>query len=380
MMAAKKILILTASIGSGHIKAAEAVAEELQHQLPAAEIITVDFMARSTSFWHWLTKKLYLEMLNFVPNLYDVFYKLSSSEVGASCGKNMFAYFMLPVFCRLQREYQPEHIICTHPFPAETVSLWKEREHSELPLTVVMTDYSLHQMWLCPGVDNYFMATEAMQQGMVEQGFAPATLHATGIPISRELQSLPGKASLRQQLGIASGQKVIMLMGGGLGLGGIEKNLQELEKISQPLTLLVIAGRNEQLLQRVQDFAAQSRHEMRVWGYTNEVRRLMGAADLLITKPGALTISEAFALGTPMLLHDPIPGPETENAIYATKNGAAIWLHPGEKLAKAVEEIFAAGVLEKMGEQARLCARPLASQKIVKIILQSAGFCEGNRE
>ena len=373
-MTGKKIMILTASIGSGHIKAAEAVAEELQRQQPAVQIITVDFMARSTSFWHWLMKKIYLEMLNFVPNLYDVFYKFSSYEMGASCGKSMFAYFMLPVFRRLQRKYQPDYIICTHPFPAETVSLWKEREHSELPLSVVMTDYSLHQMWLCSGVNHYFMATEAMARGMVQQDFAQETLHSTGIPIGREVQSLPERAELRRQLGVASERKVIMLMGGGLGLGGIEKNLQELEKVASPLTLLVITGRNEQLMQRVQDFAETSHHDMRVWGYTNEVKKLMGAADLLITKPGALTISEAFALGTPMLLHDPIPGPETENAVYATKHGAAIWLHPGERLSPAVEEIFAGEALPRMRERALACAKPSASEEIVKIILQSAGF------
>lgn len=373
-MAGKKIMILTASIGSGHIKAAEAVAEELQRQQPAAQIVTVDFMARSTSFWHWLTKKIYLEMLNFVPNLYDVFYKLSSCEMGASCGKNMFAYFMLPVFCRLQKEHQPDYIICTHPFPAETVSLWKERERSDLPLSVVMTDYSLHQMWLCRGVNHYFMATEAMKEGMLQQDFAQETLHATGIPISRGLQAVPEQEELRRQLGLASDRKVIMLMGGGLGLGGIEKNLQELEKIAQPLTLLVIAGRNEQLQQRVQNFATTSHHDMKVWGYTDEVRKLMGAADLLITKPGALTISEAFALGTPMLLHDPIPGPETENAVYATRHGAAIWLHPGERLSPAIEEIFAGEALQRMRERALICAKPAASEEIAKIILQSAGF------
>lgn len=377
-----RILILTASIGSGHIKAAEAVAEELQRQQPAAEIAMVDFMARSTSFWHWLTKKLYLEMLNFVPNLYDVFYKLSCSETGGGLGRNMFAYFMLPVFSRLQREYQPDYVICTHPFPAETVSLWKARQHSSLPLSVVMTDYSLHQMWLCSGVNNYFMATEAMKAGMLRQDFAPETLHATGIPISREIHSLPDKAELRRQLDIGQDKKVVMLMGGGLGLGGIEKNLQELEKIASrlPLTLLVIAGRNEQLLQRVQDIARKSRHDMRVWGYTDAVKKLMGAADLLITKPGALTISEAFALGTPMLLHDPIPGPETENAVYATRHGAALWLHPGERLASAVEEIFAGNILPAMQEKALASARPGAAEEIVKIILQSAGFCRGNRE
>jgi len=379
-MAAKKILILTASIGSGHIKAAEAVAEELARQQPQAEIITVDFMARSTSLWHWLTKKVYLEMLNFVPNLYDVFYKFSSSDTGGSCGKNMFALLMLPVFNRLQSRYQPDCVICTHPFPAGTVSLWKMRHHSKLPLSVVMTDYSLHPMWLCDGADNYFMATEAMRQGMIEQGFGEEKLHATGIPISCEVQKLLPKAEMRKALGIAQENKVILLMGGGLGLGGIQKTLQELEKISQPLTLLVIAGRNEQLLQQTERFAASSHHAVRVWGYTDEVRKLMRAADLLITKPGALTISEAFALGTPMLLHDPIPGPETENAVYATRHGAAVWLHPGEKLAAAVEEIFHGDSLVQMQNHALKCARPLAGKEIVKIIFMAAGFSARNRE
>lgn len=379
-MAAKKILILTASIGSGHIKAAEAVAQELSCQQPEAEIVTVDFMARSTSFWHWLTKKLYLEMLNFVPNLYDVFYKLSSSETGGSCGKNMFAYFMLPVFERLQAELEPDYVICTHPFPAGTVALWKEKHKSSLPLSVVMTDYSLHQMWLCSGVEHYFMATEAMRQAMIEQGFTGEKLHATGIPINSDVQNLPAKEELRRELGIGKEKKVILLMGGGLGLGGIERTLQELEKIDQPLTLLVIAGRNEKLQQQAEDFAVHSHHAIKAWGYTDAAKRLMGAADLLITKPGALTISEAFALGIPMLLHDPIPGPETENAVYATRHGAAVWLHPGEKLAVAVEEIFRSDCLTEMHKQALQSAKPLASKEIVKIILRSAGFWAGHRE
>ena len=373
-MAAKKFLILTASIGSGHIKAAEAVAEELRRQQPQAEIITVDFMARATSFWHWLTKKIYLEMLNFVPNLYDVFYRLSSSEAGGSCGKNMFALFMLPVFNRLQKKYQPDYVICTHPFPAGTVSLWKQKNKSSLPLTVIMTDYSLHPMWICSSADSYFMATEDMRQGMIERGFSAECVHAAGIPISAEVQTLPAREKLRENMGIGCKQQAILLMGGGLGLGGIEQTLQELEKIKQPLVLLVVAGRNEQLRQQAAEFAAGSHHDIRVWGYTDEAKKLMAAADLLITKPGALTISEAFALGTPLLLHDPIPGPETENAVYATRHGAAVWLHPGEKLAAAVTEIFQGDSLQRMHEQALKRARPLASQKIVKIILAAAGF------
>jgi processive 1,2-diacylglycerol beta-glucosyltransferase len=97
----------------------------------------------------------------------------------------------------------------------------------------------------------------------------------------------------------------------------------------------------------------------------------MGASDLLITKPGALTISEAFVLGLPMLLHDPIPGPETENAVYAARNGAAVWLHPGESLKRAVAELMH-GNLKGMGEKARACARPEAAALIAERILQLA--------
>ncbi len=368
-MKADRILVLTASIGSGHIKAAEAVTKEMQRQLPEATLITVDFMARKTSWLHWLMKKIYLVMLAFVPNLYDVFYKVSGGAASGSLVQSAFAIIMQPVVKRLIRKYEPTAIICTHPFPEGAVSLWKRRQHSQLPLAVVMTDYSLHQIWLYQQVDQYFMATTAMQAEMAACGFDADTLQATGIPVDSNLRSLPQKKDIRQQFSLPSGQPTVLLMGGGLGLGGIKATLQALEKMPQRLTLLVIAGRNARLLNEVRVFARSSHHLVKLWGYTDKAHELMRAADLLITKPGALTISEAFVLGLPMLLHDPIPGPETENAVYATRHGAAVWLHPGEKLAPAVQELFAEGCLEAMAVRALSCARPEAAQEIAQAIV-----------
>lgn len=363
-MKAIKILILTASIGSGHIKAAEAVRQELYRQLPGAEITTVDFMSRHTSLLHWLMKRLYLIMLAFVPNLYDVFYKVSGGPSGGSMAQSVFAVAMQPVISRLLRRVQPDAVICTHPFPEGAASLWKRRHHSCLLLSVVMTDYSLHQIWLYPQVEQYFMATEAMCREMQAHGFAGEALHAPGIPVDSSLLTLPEKAEMRKRLGIPVRQPAVLLMGGGLGLGGIGATLTELEKVTQPLTLLVVAGRNERLLQEAGAFAGTSHHQVKVWGYTDKAHALMRAADLLLTKPGALTISEAFVLGLPMLLHDPIPGPETENAVYATRRGAAVWLHPGEKLAPAVQELLMGDCLKVMAEKARACARPQAAAVI----------------
>jgi len=168
-------------------------------------------------------------------------------------------------------------------------------------------------------------------------------------------------------------------MGGGLGLGDIERTLDALEMVRERLAILVAAGHNSALEAHVRRAAEKSRHDIRVWGYTREVPVLMRAADLLITKPGALTISEAFAAGLPLLLHDPIPGPETENAVYATRRGAAVWLHPGERMAPAVEEILAHRI-PTMREAARACAREGAAQRTAEILMKMLTRKRGNTD
>lgn len=366
----KRILILTASVGSGHIKAAEAVADELLRQAPGVDLITVDFMSRETSLFHWLTKELYLFMLAWVPNLYDHCYKFSGGESGGGLARRLAAYAMLPVLKKLIARYQPDLVLCTHPFPEGACALLKEKLHTQggdLPLAVVMTDYSLHQIWLYPQVDAYFMATEAMQEEMAGLGLGAEAV-ASGIPVAMSLKNLPARQELRRQLELEE-LPTVLLMGGGLGLGGMDETLQELETLADRLQLLVIAGRNEKLLARVRELGAASHHSVHCWGYTDRAHELMGASDLLITKPGALTISEAFVLGLPMLLHDPIPGPETENAVYAARHGAAIWLHPGESLSRAVRELLH-GNLSAMGEKAKVCSRPEAAAVIAKKILK----------
>lgn len=367
----RRVLILTASIGSGHIKAAEAVAEEIRREQPEWELDTVDFMSADVSRIHWLLKRIYLMMLSVMPDFYDICYKFAGSRgSGGRLSQQAFSYVMLAAMKRILEDYHPDLLLCTHPFPAGAASVLRKR--GALPgnplLDVVMTDYSLHRIWIYKEVDAYFMATESMQKGMMRQGFGQDSLLVTGIPVASGLESLAGKQAMRQKLELED-LPTVLLMGGGLGLGDIEATLLELENLTQPLQLLVVAGRNASLLSRVREAAHKSHHVIRAWGYTDRVHELMRTADLLITKPGALTISEAFVLGLPMLLHDPIPGPETENAVYATRRGAAVWLHPGEKLAHAVVDLLQ-GDLASMGEKARACARPGAAAAIARAIVK----------
>ena len=365
-----RILILTASIGSGHLRAAEAIRAALaaHPQAGMIQVDVVDFMAREVSAVHYLMKRIYLMMLRFVPDLYDVFFRIAGKRASGGIVRGAFAQVMVRTMGRIIKAYAPDLVIATHPFPEGAAALWRTRHGASYSLVVLMTDYALHAMWLVRGVDAYFVATESMAREMAARGFAPQTVHAAGIPITCADEGLT-RQTAREMVGLSEELPTLLLMGGGLGLGGIDRTLAALATVERRLSILVAAGRNAALAAYARRMAETSRHDIHVFPYTDAIPALMCAADLLITKPGGLTLSEAFAAGLPLLLHDPIPGPETENAIYATRRGAAVWLHPGESMSAAVEEILAHRLTE-MRCAARDCACADAAQRVAAMLME----------
>ena len=362
----KRYLLVTASVGSGHEKAAKAIADGIVNSQPEAQVDIVDFMRWDISAVNAFMKSAYLNMLFFVPNLYEFMYQFTAGKKKGGFIQMVMAKAMARSIKRLIKSYRPDVIICTHPFPAEAVSHLPASWRKDFLAVAVITDYSVHQMWVCHNMNMYFVACDSMKKQLINDGIDGEKVHVTGIPVNQQFLIRPDRSECQRNFQLEKNVPAVLMMGGGLGLGGIEENLQVLEAIPSRLTLLVVAGRNERLLEKVQDFADASHHQVLVWGYTDQVHFLMRGADLLITKPGALTISEAFVLGLPMLLHDPIPGPETENAIYATHHGAAVWLHPGENMAAAVQSLLQGTRLDTMGVSARQCARPMAAAAIAR--------------
>ena len=314
-----KILILSASIGSGHTKAAEALLEEFKAQYGEdATVETVDFMARDVSTLNFLTKKLYLAALKFIPDLYDRIYKVTGAKKVGTLTRLVISSLMYFPFARLLKNFQPEVVICTHPFPEAAAALWKflnAKSARKFLLSAVLTDYSLHEIWIFSEVDVYFVATEAMRTELAAQSRPNQEIYATGIPIGKKFSALNS---------VEHSTPTILLMGGGLGLGSIEETLQDLDNLDLPLKIFVVAGQNQKLLTRLKSLQKKIRHQTEIFGYVENIGELMSTADLLITKPGALTMTESFAAGLPMILHAPIPGPEAQNALYAVTNGAAI--------------------------------------------------------
>ena len=342
------------------MKAAEAIQLEIRNEELGIDVHVVDFMAKEISTLNWLTKKFYLAALKFIPDLYDRIYKFADGKkVGVSVRFLSSALMYLP-FARLLKNFRPDVVICTHPFPEAAASLWKflhAKSAEKFLLATVLTDYSLHEIWIFGEVDAYFVATEEMRRELASHCRAGQKIFATGIPIDEKFSSAQRNPNSRT---------TILIMGGGLGLGSIEETLSELNKIKSPLKILVVAGQNENLSARLKKI--RSHHELKIFGYVADVNKLMAQADLLITKPGALTMTEAFAAGVPLILHAPIPGPEALNATYATTHGAAISVGD-KKISSVIEELlkdFAR--LEDMRRCAKKISRPFAAQEIVNQI------------
>ena len=366
-MREKHFLIIAASIGSGHIKAAEAVADALKIKYPEAEIHTEDFTMWRVSWATAFMKACYLFMLRFIPNLSELMYRFTGGRSGGLSVQSLISAFTARDIAALVRKYHPEAVICTHPFPAGAASWRKKRHPQEFLYATVITDYSVHQMWIYPNADCYFVAREEMKTDLIAAGLPPEKVFVTGIPVTSEFRRREDRETVLEHLGLDMERKTVLLMGGGLGIGGLDAALYALEEVAEPIQILVVTGKNEQLRLRVEKMAGSSHHTILVWGYSTRVREFMAVSDFIITKPGALTISEALSAELPMLLHDPIPGPETENAVYIARKGAAVWANSEEKLARAIALLLSSE--EKLGamrEAAHEMKKPYAARDIAE--------------
>ena len=369
-LARSRILIISASIGTGHTKAAQAIAMQVRRRYPEAVVETVDFMADGY-YLNRLIKESYLQMLHLTPNMYDVLYRWTKSARRFSM-QGIMARAMKRNMKELLDKHRPDIVICTHPFPCSAVAYLKKTQYPNIVLTGVITDFAVHQMWIFDEVDLYFIGSADMLMAMVAKGVSRKRVAVTGIPV------LPSFSEYdRGEAKVKDGRQLpnILIMGGGLGMGGVQESLHSLEQIARSLRIVVIAGRNKKLRRKLEKFSLRSHHSIRIYEYTDRIPELMASSQLLITKPGALTISEALTMELPMILFDPIPGQEIDNARFLEGKGAAVWVKDGEHIAgEAFALLTDPERHDAMRARARALRKPYAAAQIVRYLE------EGNTE
>jgi processive 1,2-diacylglycerol beta-glucosyltransferase len=360
-MKSHNILIVSASIGSGHTQAANAVREELLRRSPTSQITVVDFLEGSP--WLGLVKETYLKMLDLLPNVYDFLYHHSQGPYHGSKVNNFTALVMKTKLLGLLRRYRPDSVIFTHPFPCCAAAYLRRTKRIRTPLHAIITDFAVHRLWVHNELDLYFAANDEVVSALRHMGIANDRIHETGIPISAKFTNMPRNHG-------DSPEPVVLIMGGGLGLGSVEKAVAQLSALKSKVRIIVITGKNSTLQDRLISLKKHSPHPIEIIGYTHRVHEFMAQASILLTKPGALTCSEALAMQLPLVLIDPIPGQEEENSAYLVRHGAAVITDTDDRLVNIVSRLLMdTEKTNAMCSKALSMARPHAAADIADSIL-----------
>ncbi|WP_159887254.1 MGDG synthase family glycosyltransferase [Paenibacillus puerhi] len=340
-----RALILTGDLGDGHRQAARALAEVCGAPgEPPVQAEVVDYMQEVYALLHPVIKYGFLKGVERLPSLYGYLYRRSRDSAGLSGAARSFLRLGRAKLLELLRIKQPDLIICTFPLAAAAISLLKEEGRCSVPLVTVITDYADHALWVQPHTDLFLVGSEEIARALERRGIARARVCVTGIPVRTSFFAPVDRTLLRAELGLAPDRQVVLVMGGGWGLMTEEtRSLIRSPLVRERMQLVFLCGSNgkaKRLLEK--ELASRPTPHVRILGFVDDIHRWMGAADLLLTKPGGLTTSEAIAARLPMLLYKPIPGQEEENAGMLEEAGVAVRASKKRELLDQLMELAAA--------------------------------------
>lgn len=361
-----RVLFLYISSSSGHQRAADAAREALATLNPTWETVGIDAFSYAYPTIGKIVSRTYLEILRYTPILWDLVYDNPDVEEATREVRDLLNLISVPKMRSLLKKHNPQALVCTQAVPCSLFAAEKRRGHLAIPLIAVMTDFALHAYWVHPEVDLYCVATEEERRYLIQQGLPATQIAVTGIPISPDFLRHTPSVQAREKLGLDPKSPTLLVMGGSQGLGPIQEMVDRLHAAS--VQCIVSTGLNRETYRALQKRYGRDR-SIRLFGYTRHISELMDAADLLVTKPGGLTSSEALAKGLPILIVNPIPGQEERNARFLIKAGVAEQASDSMEIARVAETLLHHPTrLKKMAENARNIARPYAAMEVARQI------------
>jgi processive 1,2-diacylglycerol beta-glucosyltransferase len=361
-----RVLVLSASAGAGHLRAAEAVARAVTLEAPSAEVRQLDVLTLASPAFRGAYSRWYLSLVERAPALWGYLYdRLDRPAKRRPVDlRRALNHWNTRRLRQAVRDFAPDAVVCTHFLPAEVLGEARRKGRLRARLGVVVTDADVHRLWMHVGVDRYFVARPEAGALLEAAGFAAERVEATGIPVDPAFATARDRVQVRARLDLPAAGPVVLLLAGGFGVGPVREMASRLAQARLPARVVVVAGRNEPLRRAL---AAAAGPRTRVLGFSREIHEWMAAADLLVTKPGGLTTAEALVRGLPMVLVNPIPGQEERNADALLEDGVAVKAGHPELLAWKVDGLLAdAGRLAAMRAAARRSARPDASRRVAR--------------
>jgi len=371
----RRVLILSASSGAGHVRAAQAL-EKAFAARGECSVEHIDALDYTSKLFQKIYEDAYIALVRRAPALLGVLYDRLDRPWAHPRRRLALDRLNTRPMIRLLERVQPDLCVATHFLPAEIIAWLKHKRELRARHAIVVTDYDVHAMWLCRDADLYCVADAEAVEYLARVGVPREKLRATGIPVDPIFAQPLDCRETRRRLGLDAERTTLLLSAGGYGVGPMERLVADLLASGRPWQIVAVAGKAEKVRKRLEEVArnapdSQDGVRLRVLGFTTEMDQWMAAADLLVGKAGGLTTSEALARGLPMALIEPISGQEERNADRLLEGGAAIrcnnLLAAGWKIAALLDD---PARLERMRAAACALARPHAAMEIAEETLK----------
>lgn len=369
------ILILSASVGSGHIRAGQAIERAIRELDPNTAVRHVDVLSLSNRLFRRVYGEGYFDVVarapHLVGHLYDYLDRpMKSWQVPLDRVRSAMQQLNLAELSRLLTGHHWDLVINTHFLPAEVISAMRLAGRINVPQITVVTDFDTHRLWNNEPCEHYFTATEEGRLHLAAQGVDGGRISVVGIPIDPAFAAQKDCLESRRRLNLCTDRPVVLQMSGGMGIGPVRQLHRCILDLPMPIQTVVVTGRNAEARQLLAKTPCPSRHQRLILGFTDAMDDLLAAADVIVSKPGGLTSSESLARETPMLIVDPIPGQETRNADYLLENGAAVKVNNCASLSHKLTALLTNPArLRAMREACRRIARPHAARDVARYAL-----------
>lgn len=367
----KKIIILSLSVGEGHNQVSRALFEEFIDRGFRVEIVDL-FQFMDKTHVHIL-KKLYFKMIKQYPFIWEIIFKMTNNQLiqkfGAPLGRKLWKYFFQ--YCQKK---EIDFFITTHPLATFVVRDMKRVCNKNIQLYAVLSDFSTHELSISPFVDGLFVATKGERDKLLAK-YPNVPIFSYGIPLRKAWDDVLNKYNLRKKLQLPLFQRIIVLTGGGEGILPYDNIVDILEKDKKESYIIIFLGRNDK--NKRTEYFLKNGSFVRFIPFSNDYYQFVMASDLLISKPGGVTLAEAIRIGIPTVVCAPLPGQEKNNESYVINNYYAF---------QTIDDSFVASEFiskyrdKKRGEESQGMRE--ARKNIVEKIIELSGLtlvAEGRR-
>jgi processive 1,2-diacylglycerol beta-glucosyltransferase len=367
----KRILILSASVGSGHVKAADAIAKVMRGRPDVEEVLSDDSLDHTNVLHKQFYSTLYKKLSAMLPEFLGWWYETSDDPWVADKSRLAIDLPQALPLMSLVKDFRPDVIICTHFMPAGVISWLISNGKLDARLGVVVTDFHFHAFWITRAFNWYFVAQEEDKIHMEALGLPGDRIEVTGIPVEPEFAQPVDAASVLIRHGLQPNRPTFLVVGGALGLSPATAVVRQLLQLDRDFQAIIVCGHNKEMQDDIVELVKHRPGDFRVLGFTKEIPDLMAASSVILSKPGGMTTAEALARGLPMLILDPIGGQEERNSDVLLEAGAAVKCSEVTLVAHKLRCLLDDPErLSRMRECARRLGRPHAAEDIARIVLE----------